>query len=259
MIVALSAFTPALEGAQSTAAMLVIDDNDLSHGFDRAQHDRLVSMGYKVTLIEPNNIGSTFTKTVAETFDLLIISESIDSFDADPLIGAKVPMLHNESFGWDNFGFTTDTCYPDWVGGTTKIDIVNGSHPIVVDANMTTGPLQFYKESTVVDDRGRWSTDSIKALAPGGELIAQVEISHKRDYQMVVFAIDKGAKLANGSKAASRIVGFPLPGHEVLKASEITDEAWTLWEAAIRWLDPKPKPGDKTGDKSGDSDRNSSH
>jgi hypothetical protein len=210
-------------------------------------------MGYKVTLIEPNNIGSTFTKTVAETFDLLIISESIDSFDADPLIGAKVPMMHNESFGWDNFGFTTDTYYPDWVGGTTKIDIVNGSHPIVVDANLTTGPLQFYKESTVVDDRGRWSTDSIKALAPGGKLIAQVEIDHKRDYQMVVFAIDKGAKLANGSKAASRIVGFPLPGHEVLKASEITDEAWTLWEAAIRWLDPKPKPGDK----SGDSDRNS--
>jgi hypothetical protein len=53
------------------------------------------------------------------------------------------------------------------------------------------------------------------------------------------------------------MVGFPLPGHEDLKTSEITDEAWTLWDAAIRWLDPKPKSCDKSCDKSGDSDRNS--
>jgi hypothetical protein len=237
MIIALCGFTLVAFGSEPTAVMIVIDDSDLAHGFDHAQHDRLVSMGYKVTLIEPNMIDSTFTKADAESFDVLIISESVASFDADPLIGAAVPMMHNESFSWDNFSLTTGSGYPDWVGGSTSIDIVNASHPIVVNAKLTTGPLQFYIDSTVVDDRGRWSTDSHKVLAPGGELIAQVEIHHKRDLQMVIFAIEKGAELANGTKAASRTVGFPLPGHEVLKASEITDEAWALWEAAIRWLD----------------------
>jgi hypothetical protein len=142
MIIALCAFKPVAFGSEPTAMMIVIDDRGLAHGFDHAQHDRLVSMGYKVTLIEPQMLDSTFTRAMAETFDVLIISESVASYDADPLIGARVPMMHNEAFSWDNFSFTN-----------------------------------------------------------------------------------------------SRMVGFPLPGHEFREASEITDEAWTLWEAAIRWPD----------------------
>jgi len=56
------------------------------------------------------------------------------------------------------------------------------------------------------------------------------------DYALV-FAIDKGAELADASLAANRFVGFSLPGDQV---GVLSDEGWALFDAAIRWLDPAP-------------------
>ena len=55
------------------------------------------------------------------------------------------------------------------------------------------------------------------------------------DYALV-FAIDKGAELADGSASPNRIAGFSLPGQAPLAADVMTDDAWALWDATIAWL-----------------------
>ncbi|NIN34848.1 MAG: hypothetical protein GTO60_07020, partial [Gammaproteobacteria bacterium] len=93
-----------------------VSDVNLANGFDQVQKDRLGSMGYDVTVVPSSDVGSTFTIAEAETFNVLVISESISSSSADPLIGANVPMMHNESYGWDNHGFIDNANKaPAWV------------------------------------------------------------------------------------------------------------------------------------------------
>jgi hypothetical protein len=213
-----------------TAAMIVSDVN-LANGFDQAQYDRLGSMGYDVTVVPSSDVGSTFTITEAETFDVLVVSESIGSSSADPLIGANVPMMHNESYGWDNHGFIDNANKaPAWVSDATAMDVVNDAHPITLDAGLSAGPLEFY-----LNPGTSWTADLISALAPGAVSLAQIN-SGGTDY-VLVFAIEQGAELANSTQATNRIVGFSVPGNNSYPAGEITDEGWAFWEAAIRWLD----------------------
>ncbi len=213
-----------------TAAMIVSDVN-LANGFDQAQYDRLGSMGYDVTVVPSSDVGSTFTIAEAETFNVLVISESISSSSADPLIGANVPMMHNESYGWDNHGFIDNANKsPAWVSDATAMDVVNDAHPITMDAGISAGPLEFY-----LNPGTSWTADLVSALAPGAVNLAQIN-SGGTDY-VLVFAIEQGAELANSTQATNRIVGFSIPGNNSYPAGEITDEGWAFWEAAIRWLD----------------------
>jgi hypothetical protein len=213
-----------------TAAMIVSDVN-LANGFDQAQYDRLGSMGYDVMVVPSSDVGSTFTIAKAETFDVLLVSESISSSSADPLIGANVPMMHNESYGWDNHGFIDNANKgPAWVSDATVMDVVNDAHPITMDAGLSAGLLEFY-----INPGTSWTADLVGALAPGAVNLAQIN-SGGTDY-VLVFAIEQGAELANSTQAANRIVGFSIPGNNSYPATEITDEGWAFWEAAIRWLD----------------------
>jgi hypothetical protein len=208
-----------------TAAMIVSAD-DLSAGFDQAQHDRLVSMGYAVKVVTSSDVGSAFTIDDADNCDLLLVSESIGSSGADPLIGTTTPTMHNESYGWDNWLLTTRT-NSTWVTGS-DVDIVNDTHPIAVGAGLSAGSMPFY---SLPND---WTSELASALAPGAELIAQVT-SDSNDFA-IVFAVDQGAELADGSASPNRIAGFSLPGQAQLPATVMTDDAWALWEATINWL-----------------------
>jgi len=213
-----------------TAAMIVTS-TDMLAGFDYAMQDRLESMGYVVTAVSSDDVGSTFTIADAETFDVLVISESIGSSSADPLIGANVPMMHNESYGWDNHGFIDNAAKgPAWVSDATAMDVVNDAHPISVEVGLSAGPLEFY-----IDPGTSWTADLVSALAPGAVSLAQIN-SDGTDY-VLVFAIEQGAELANSTQATNRIVGFSIPGNNSYTPEEITDEGWAFWEAAIRWLD----------------------
>jgi len=215
----------------ATTAAMVVSDVNLANGFDQAQYDRLGSMGYDVTVVPSSDVGSAFTIAEAETFDVLVVSESISSSAADPLIGANVPMMHNESYGWDNHGFIDNANKsPAWVSDATAMDIVDDTHPISVDAGLSAGPLEFY-----INPGTSWTADLVSALAPGAVSLAQIN-SGGTDYALV-FAIEQGAELANSTQAANRIVGFSIPGNNSYAASEMTDEGWAFWEAAISWLD----------------------
>ena len=210
-------------------AALIVANTDLSLGFDQAQNDRLESLGYEVTVVLSTDVGSEFTIDDANTYDLVLISESISSSSADPIIGTSAPMMHNEAYGWDNHFFTTNTDIR-WVNGA-EVDIVNDTHPIAVDAGVSVGPLQFF------DPVSDWTTELVSVLAPGAEIIAQVTVGAS-DFA-IIFAIEKGGELVNGEPAPRRTVGFSLPGAAYQHASVMTYEAWALWDASIAWLDPQ--------------------
>ena len=109
-----------------------------------------------------------------------------------------------------------------------SIDIVS-DHAIIADAGLSAGPLDFFTAPTNA------TSDWVASLAPGAMNLAQVT-SDANDFTLV-FAIEQGAELANGTPASNRIVGFSLPGTEpAIDASVMTDDAWALWEAAIKWL-----------------------
>ena len=215
-----------LAHAQGQTAAMIVSSADLSLGFDQPMHDRLAALGYEVTIVTSSEVGSGFTIDEANTYDLLLVSESIGSSSADPLIGTTTPVMHNESYGWDNWSLTTGANM-HWATGAS-VDIVNDAHPVVTMARVQVGPMAFFTSSA------SWTTDSVSALAPGAELIAQ--ITDAGTDCALVFVVDEGAQLANGNPALNRIAGFSIPGNNVYDASGMTNEAWALFDATIRWL-----------------------
>jgi hypothetical protein len=210
-------------------AALIASDTGLTAGFDAAQKDRLESMGYDVTVATGSDVkNDVFTMADAETFDVLVVSESIGSGDVNKLIGVNVPMMHEESYGWSRHYFTAGL-KKAWIPVDGPIDIVN-DHTIIADAGLSVGPMDFFTAPTNA------TSDLVSALAPGALNLAQVTID-ANDFTLV-FAIEQGAELSNGTPAANRVVGFSLPGTAgVIDASVMTDEAWAFFDAAILWLD----------------------
>jgi hypothetical protein len=205
---------------------MIVNPSDLSAGFDQAMRDRLAALGYDVTVVASGDVGGAFTIDDADNHDLLLVSESIGSSSADPLIGTTTPTMHNESYGWDNWSLTTGENM-HWASGAS-VDIVNDAHPIATMAGVQVGPMAFFSSSA------SWTTDSVSALAPGAELIAQVNDAGTDC--AIIFAVEEGAELANGSGAPTRIAGFSVPGNNAYEAADMTDEAWALFDATVRWL-----------------------
>ena len=212
--------------AQGRTAAMIVSSADLSLGFDQPMHDRLVALGYAVTVVTSTEVGSGFTIDEANTYDLLLVSESIGSSSADPLIGTTTPVMHNESYGWDNWSLTTGADM-HWVSGAS-VEIVDDAHPIAAMAGVRTGPMTFFSTAA------SWTTDSVGALAPGAELIAQIDEAGSD--VAIIFAVDEGTPLVGGSPAPNRIAGFSIPGNNVYATSAMTNEAWALFDATVRWL-----------------------
>ncbi|MBN2182340.1 MAG: discoidin domain-containing protein [Sedimentisphaerales bacterium] len=223
--------------AQNQSAAMIVSSAQLPAGFDQAMHDRLVGLGFDVTIVPVGDVGSAFTIADADTYDLLLISESISSSGADPLIGTTAPVMHNESYGWDNWHFTTGANI-HWVNGSS-IDIVNNTHQIAAVAGVSIGPMAFFSA------QASWTVDSVSALAPGAELIAQVNDSGTNC--ALIFAIETGAQLAGGATALNRAAGFSIPGDVSYSAGAMTPEAWALFDATVRWLTQAITPGLASG------------
>jgi hypothetical protein len=224
-----------ITNAISKNAVLIVANTDLSMGFDQAQNDRLESFGYAVTVIDEADIGKTFTIDDCNTYELVVISESIMSYMADPLRGTTTPIMTQEGNIWDNWSHMGTSVSADW-RTHIDVDIVNDTHPIVVDANIPLGPMQFYTAMNSC------VTDLSSNIAPGAVLIAETTPEGETDEYAIVFAIEAGAELANGTPAPARFVGFALPGQATMEPDAMTDEAWALWDASILWLNPPSTP-----------------
>jgi hypothetical protein len=162
---------------------------------------------------------------------VLVISESPSSSRTVPLAGTSTPVMHQEAYGWvREWALATSTAV-NWIEGDNfNVDVVNDAHPVIADAGLSAGSVPFFNASN------HWTGELVSAVAPGAEILAQVTGADGSDYA-IAFAIEKGADLANGTPAASRIVGFSIPGEGSHPAEDLTDEAWAMFDAAIKWLD----------------------
>jgi hypothetical protein len=108
----------------------------------------------------------------------------------------------------------------------------------MVDAGFPVGKLPWFTAPE------KYTTEDISMMAPGAELLVKADAEEAA----VVFAIEKGAELANGNPAAGRVVCFSISGAQdgpnqingILDASIMAPEQWALYDAAIRWLNPAP-------------------
>jgi hypothetical protein len=217
---------------QRPTAAMIVNDANLPAGFDLAQKKRLGMLGYRVTVATGADVADgVFTAADAETFDVLVVSESIGSSQANNLIGANVPMMHQESYGWSRH-FFTQGLGKTWLNDPAgEINIVDGAHQIVTDAGLAAGQVAFYTDPSIA-----WTTDTVESLVAGAVNIAQI-LNAEGVPHTIIFAIEAGTELADASLAANRVCGFSLPGQSLLTADFMTDDAWALFDAAIAWLD----------------------
>jgi hypothetical protein len=226
-----------ITNAISKSAVIVVQyqNDELVGGYDQAQVDHLKRLGYDVTIISQDDIANEiFTIDDANQLDLLVISETPSSSGTVALAGTSAPVMHQEAYGWQRQWALAAAGGAVWQSGS-EVEIVNDTHAIIMDAGLGIGPMPLF------DPANSWTTSPVSSIAPGAEILAQINVGGE-DYA-IVFAIEKDAELSNGNPAASRIVGFSLPGlfpsdGGPFDADTMSDEAWALYDAAIAWLDP---------------------
>ncbi len=209
-------------------AGLVVEDPDQLMGFEPQMLERLESLGYVVEIIRGDDVkNEVFTMADAEALDVMVVSEAISSSDMNKLVGADVPMMHGEGFGWHKMNLAEEGTQ-DWQDVIGPANVVNDTHPIVVNAGLNLGTMDF-----LMHESASTTTAEVSVLAPGAVNLVSMTIADA-EYALV-FAIDEGAELAKGAgPAVNRIVGFSLPGNQ---DGVLSDEGWALFDAAIAWLD----------------------
>ena len=221
-------------------AALVVGNPDLSTSFDGPLFDRLVALGYEVTVYDDANVDNSdpndpnlLSTTNASAYDVVVISESCGSSAVTELAYADVPIMDQEAYGWSRKGYTTDEG-KGWGPVVTLADIMDDTHPITAGAGLSGQVLLFDEpglEGTVIDVAG---------MAVDAVSLVQVPDSN----QVLVWVIEQGGVLATGDAndvAVNRICGFGLiPGSGTYDVNLLTVDGWALFDAAIAWLNPAP-------------------
>jgi hypothetical protein len=218
-----------LDAADLPKAGLVVEDPDSLRGFEPQMLDRLEMLGYEVTLIRGDDVkNEVFTMDDANALDVMVVSEAISSSDMNKLLGANVPMMNGEGYGWHKMNLAEDGTQ-GWQDVNSVVDVVS-DHPIVANAGLSVGTINYLNEGAST------TTAQVSVLAPGAVSLVSTVIDGN-DYALV-FAIDKGAELAKGAgPAITRSVGFSLPGNQ---EGPLSDDGWALFDACIEWLNPAP-------------------
>jgi hypothetical protein len=220
--------------------MFVVRQADLSHGFDQAIHDRLFGLGYTVTLVEHSAFDTAMAATLT-TYALCVISETISSSSVDEIVGVDFPLMHNEHYGWDNAGFagpdgSNGTWFPD---SSNSMEIQATTHTILTEAGVSAGTFALYNQLSGFANLSRTMYGKeTSSFGSGVDILATG--SGAESAYAVLWAYEQGAAMYSGS-APNRIVGMCIPGDEAglnIPAADVRDEYWTLFVAAVHWLDP---------------------
>jgi hypothetical protein len=219
--------------------MLVVRAADLSNGFDSAINDRLVSLGFTVTIVEGGAFDTVAAGTL-NTYALCVVSESISSGNVDEILGADVPLMHNEPYGWDNVGYAGPGSGGTWFSDSSNsMDIQSVSHPVLTEAGASAGSFVLYNQITnfARTDRTMIGKEA-NQFGAGAQILALG--SGAQSTFAVMWAYDQGATMQTGT-AANRIFAMCLPGDEAganIPAADVRDEYWAIFDAAVHWLDP---------------------
>jgi hypothetical protein len=217
-----SAPVVAAAAVRGRAFLLVGSDNPVGldeaglNAPDQKLKARLASLGLEVHVAR---VGPDLA-SVARGFDLVVISDTVSSFDLQPgMRDLPAPMLVLEWFLYDELGLT-GPCGEEEDCGTEvspgHLLIKNPSHPLAAGL---TGTVRFTEKPGPIN----WGIPSVHA-----EWIATVP---GRPDRALVFAYDRGAAMP-GARAPARRVALPYRGKTTTTLSQ---DGWALFDAAVRW------------------------
>ncbi len=204
--------TPTPGGAAKTALFVVHNEGALNAG-DTAVRNRLVGLNYTVTV----KSASPSTASDATGKTLVLISSSVSSGDvAAKFKSVLVPVITWEYAIYDDLALTGTSATTDYgTAASSSLVISNAGHPL---AGGLSGTVAVFSAAASMP-YGAPSANAI-SLAPQGT----------SNSKKVYFAYEKNAVIAGGFSVNARRVGLFW-----VDTATPTNDAWTLFEAAVNW------------------------
>ncbi|MGJ3251409.1 MAG: hypothetical protein ACFE0J_09795, partial [Elainellaceae cyanobacterium] len=214
---------------------LLVGNSPNGNSADLAIKTRLETLGYQVTVKDDDAIKSND----ANGQDLVVISESVKSNKiGSKFTKADVPVITMEPYVFDDMKMTGSKAGSDYgfKSGQTQVAIETTGHPLAGGLNSSpkvyngSGSMGWGKPGTGATEIANVAGDSQKSA---------------------VFGYDKGATLADSSKAAERRVGMFVMNQNS-EGSRLTNEGWQLFDSAVEWA--TSDSGNSTPSSSADPD-----
>nr|MBA3470161.1 hypothetical protein [Herpetosiphonaceae bacterium] len=204
--------TPTTGGAAKTALFVVNNEGSLNAG-DTAVRNRLAGLNYTVTV----KTASTATASDATGKMLVLISSSVSSGSvADTFKSVTVPVIVWEQAIYDDMAMTGTILGADY--GTASASSLTISNPGHALAGGLSGTVTVFTAAAAMPYG--FPTANAISLAPQGT----------SNTKQVYFAYDKNALMSGGFSVNARRVGLFW-----VDTATPTNEAWTLFEAAVNW------------------------
>ena len=183
---------------------------------DQAVMQRLRELGHSVTLAS----GAVVSQTDAQGMDLIVISSSVTSSDINSTFrDIRIPLLTWENAIFDDLGMTGPTEGTDRgiAAGQSALAILDSGHPLAAGLTGT---------ATVVGQPASftWGSPNENAFHVAGQ--------SGQPARVMIFGYQAGATMP-GLVAPANRVGFFL---EKEAGSNLTNEGWALFDAAVAWL-----------------------
>lgn len=207
--------------AQSAPRLALVTRTNPAPGSDEPYMEHLRDRGWNVTLVTDDRIRDVGRSAVSG-YDLVLVSSSVFPSriesrlrDApEPIIVAEhslFPAFGLTASGSSNWGFTT---------ASRKLNIVDPNHPIAAGLS---GQI-FVSTKAKPMNFGRAGSDAY--------VIAKAKDSNSQD---VIFAYDRGDRLANGQVANGPRVAIYMNQKHPGFANR---DGWALFDAAAEWASP---------------------
>lgn len=194
-------------------ALWVLGNVDVERTADAAFHQRLVDLGYAITLVANPDA------QVADVGDncVIVLSAVGSSGDVgDEFRDVAVPVVTMEAFLYDDMGMVASGEDCGVTGSSSDIEIVDAGHPM---AGGESGVVSIYSPGSELG----WGV-----VSPAAQVVA---IATDDGSHATLFGYDAGAMMP-GLVAPARRVGFSASG---ANAAGPTPEGLDLFEAAVTW------------------------
>jgi hypothetical protein len=199
---------------------LLVASTTVAHPEDKAARTRLEDHGYVVRVVD----GTAATPADAVGQDVVLLSATVNAGG----VKARFRAIPQPVLVWEQGLFP----FMGMTGGVAGTDFGVDMQGTAIDIANTTDPLAAHLSGlvTVNTQAGevRWGV-----VAGAGVVVATLKDDPGK---ATIFYFEKGAALKAGASAAARRVGM------FVRPDLLTADGWTLFDAAVAWLDSPPVP-----------------
>jgi hypothetical protein len=186
-------------------------------GTDTAVQNRLVALGFVVTVVD-DNVVDVF---MAEASNVVFISNTCNPASGIAnLATSRATIVLSHAGLYDEFGLT-QVGDNGMVPGQTTIDIIDPSHPLAAGLSGTVTVLT--------------NPNAIGWGVPENAALVGTLMGVPSNYTL--FGYEAGAIVPGGFQVMRRRVGFFLSS---ATGATLTSEGWTLFDASILWAFNSP-------------------